>query len=43
MTEPSDRPGADIRAGDKVTHRETGGTGHVEGVLPVYGGFGAAP
>ncbi len=43
MTEPSDQPGADIRAGDKVTHRETGGTGHVEGVLPVYGGFGAAP
>src|SRR6185437_8999423 len=43
MTEPSDRPGADIRAGDKVTHRETGGTGHVEGVLPVYGGFGGAP
>jgi hypothetical protein len=43
MTEPSDRPGADIRAGDKVTHRETGGTGYVEGVLPVYGGFGAAP
>ena len=25
-----------------MTHRETGGTGHVEGVLPVYGGFGAA-
>ena len=24
MIEPSDRPGADIRAGDKVTHRETG-------------------
>lgn len=43
MTEPSDQPGADIRADDKVTHRETGGTGHVEGVLPVYGGFGAAP
>ena len=43
MTEPSDQPGTGIRAGDKVTHRETGGTGHVEGVLPVYGGFGAAP
>jgi hypothetical protein len=39
MTEPSDQPATDIRAGDKVTHRETGGTGHVEGVLPVYGGF----
>jgi|KBSMisStaDraftv2_1062788.scaffolds.fasta_scaffold933725_1 hypothetical protein len=37
MTEPSE-----IRAGDMVTHRETGGTGRVEGVLPVYGGFGVA-
>ena len=43
MTEPSDQPSADMQAGDKVTHRETGGTGYVEGVLPVYGGYGAAP
>ena len=43
MTEPSGQPGADIQAGDKATHRETGGTGHVEGVLPVYGVLGAAP
>ena len=39
MTEPS----SEIRAGDRVTHRETGGEGRVDGVLPVYGGFGDAP
>jgi hypothetical protein len=39
MTEPSDQPGADIRAGDKVRQRDTEEEGDVIDVLPFYGGF----
>jgi hypothetical protein len=39
MTEPSDQPGTDIRAGDKMRRRDTEEEGDVIDVLPFYGGF----
>ena len=39
MTEASEQPGTDIRAGDKVRRRDAEEEGDVIEVLPFYGGF----
>lgn len=43
MTEQSEQPGDEIRAGDKVRRRDTEEEGDVTDVLPFYGGFQGGP